>query len=218
LRGEHVVGVELVDREDVDVREVAQRLPGDVVLAREHDERRAALREACEGRERGLRRRRLAETEALDDVHATGAGAVRERTAQRGSLHLLGGALAVVARHGAVHDAAARELRGAHRALTGAAGALLAVRLAATTTDLATRLDRVGALARRGELRHDDLVDEGDVGLDVEELAGQLGRAGLLALGVHDVDGHVLGHVSLTHPSRRYARARRRPWGRGWRP
>ena len=127
-------------------------------------------------------------------MHAAGTSAVRESTAERRGLHLLGGALRVVTRGGAVDDATTGELRSTGRTLTGAAGALLLVRLAATTTDLATALRVVGALASRRELRDDDLVDQRDVGLHVEDLGGQLGRAGLLALGVDDVDSQRVSH------------------------
>ena len=143
--------------------------------------------------------RRGARGEARDDVHAAGAGAVREGTAERRGLHLLRGPLAVVARRRAVDDATAGELRRTGRALAGAAGALLLVRLPATTAHLATVLRVVGALARRGELRDDDLVDQRDVRLDVEDLGGQVGGAGLLALRVEDVDGQGecgVGHVA----------------------
>ena len=70
-------------------------------------------------------------------MHPALAGPVGEGTAQGGGLHLLRGLLRVVARLRAVDDATAGELRRAGRALTGAAGALLAVRLGATTADLA---------------------------------------------------------------------------------
>ena len=88
----------------------------------------------------------------------------------------------------AVDDATAGHLRGADRALTGATGALLLERLAAGTGDLAAALGLVRALAGGGELGDDDLVDQRDVGLHVEELGGQVDRAGLLALGVEDVE------------------------------
>ena len=107
-------------------------------------------------------------------MDAAVARPVREGAAQGGSLHLLGGALGVVARLRAVDDATAGELRGPGRALTGAAGALLAVGLAATAADLAAGLGGVRALARGSELGHDDLVDQRDVDLDVEDLGGQV--------------------------------------------
>ena len=72
-------------------------------------------------------------TRAGHDVHLAGTRPVGEGTAQGGGLHLLGGPLGVVARLRAVRDATADELRRAGRALTGAAGALLPVRLLATT-------------------------------------------------------------------------------------
>ena len=115
----------------------------------------------------------------LDDVDAAVAGPVRERAAQGGGLHLLGGALVVAARLRAVDDATAGELRRAGRALTGAAGALLLVGLAATTADLAAGLGGVGALAGGGLLGHDDLVDQRDVDLRVEDLGGEVDLDGL---------------------------------------
>ena len=107
-------------------------------------------------------------------MDAVVAGPVGEGTAQGGGLHLLGGPLGVVTRLRAVDDATAGELRGAGRALTGAAGALLAVGLAATTADLAAGLGGVRALTRGSQLGHDDLVDQRDVDLDVEDLGGQV--------------------------------------------
>src|SRR3712207_3597109 len=106
-----------------------------------------------------------------------------------------GCALAVVARHRAVDDATAGELRRAGRALAGAARALLAVRLLAAAGDLAAGLRLVRALARRRELRDDDLVHQRDVGRDVEDLGGQLDRAGRAAARVADVEG---GHYAFT--------------------
>ena len=118
-------------------------------------------------------------------------GAIRERTAQRGCLHLLRSALRVVTRRRAVNDAAASELRRADRALTSPPGPLLAVRLAPTAGDLAPRLRRVRALPGRGQLGHDNLVDQRDVHLNVEHLGRKLGGAGLLAGGVYYVNrGH----------------------------
>src|SRR6188508_807100 len=71
-------------------------------------------------------------------------------------------------------DATASELRCTGRALTGAAGALLAVGLAATAAHLATRLRRMRALTSGRELGHHDLVDQRDVRLHVEDLGGQV--------------------------------------------
>src|SRR5690606_2787436 len=84
--------------------------------------------------------------------------------------------------------------RRADRTLTGAAGALLAVRLLATTADRGPRLGLRGALSRGGELGDDDLVDQRHVRGDVEDRGGQLGGAGLLARGVQDVDGLGVSH------------------------
>ena len=85
-------------------------------------------------------------------------------------------------------DATAGHLRGADRALTSATGSLLLERLAAGAGDLAAALHLVGALTRCGELGGDHLVDQRDVGLDVEQGLGELDGAGLLALEVEDVN------------------------------
>ena len=119
-------------------------------------------------------------TQALDHVHPAVRGPVRQRAAQRGGLHLLRRALGVTARLRAVDDATAGELRRAGRALTGAAGALLPVRLLAATADLAAGLGRVRALPRRGELATTTWWISGMLTLDVEDLGGQFDRAGRL--------------------------------------
>jgi hypothetical protein len=66
----------------------------------------------------------------------------------------------VVARARAEDDAAAGPLRGADRALAGAAGALLAPRLRAAAADHAARAGGVRAPAARGELGDHGLVHE----------------------------------------------------------
>ena len=83
----------------------------------------------------------------------------------------------------------------------------------AGAADVAARLRRVRALPRSGELGDDDLVDERDVRLDVEDLGGQLGRAGLRALRAKDVDRR---HVRL--PWQPCGRGRCRRGGRGRHP
>ena len=85
-------------------------------------------------------------------------------------------------------DATTAVLGRADRALTSATGSLLLERLAAGTGDLAAALGLVRTLARGCELGDDDLVDERNVGLDVEDLGGKVDRADLLARGVDDVE------------------------------
>src|SRR5205085_2200913 len=84
-----------------------------------------------------LGRRFVALDEAVDDVDAPVAGPVGQRAAQSRRLHLLRRPLLVAVRGGTVHDAAAGVLRSPDRALSGPAGALLAVRLAAAAGHLA---------------------------------------------------------------------------------
>src|SRR4029079_10184617 len=80
---------------------------------------------------------------------------IGEGGAQGGGLHLLGGPLDVAARGRAVHDSTTVVLRRTDRALAGATGALLAVRLAATAGHLAATLGVGRALAGGGQLGHD---------------------------------------------------------------
>ena len=176
---EHVVGVELVDGDDVDLGRVAQREPGDRVGALEHHEVAHAVGQRDQRGQRGLGRGLVARHQGVDHVDAVVAGPVGEGTAQGGGLHLLGGALVVAARLRAVDDATAGELRRAGRALAGAAGALLLVGLAATAAHLAAGLGGVRALTRSGLLGDDDLVDQRDVDLDVEDLGGEVDLDGL---------------------------------------
>src|SRR5690606_10031810 len=136
VRGEHhvvvhenVVRVELVNGEQVDPRCVAQRLPSELVVTSEHHEGRAAVGDACQGGKSGLGRRDVALDEALDHVDAACTSPVRQSATKSGSLHLLRGALRVVARLRTVNDATTSELGRTSRTLTSAAGALLLVRL-----------------------------------------------------------------------------------------
>jgi hypothetical protein len=70
--------------------------------------------------------------------------------------------------------ATTRELRRTDRPLTSPTGALLAVRLPATTAHFSTGLGVVRTLTRGCELRDHHLVNQGNVDLDIEELARQL--------------------------------------------
>ncbi len=175
------------------MRQVPGALQTQLVGALDDEEDVLALGDLAEQTLGGLGRRRLGRDHVGDDVDAVVAGPVGERATQSGGDHLLRGPLRVVTRHGTVHDATAGELRRTGRALTGAAGALLAVRLAAATADLATSLGLVGALTGRSELRHDDLVHQRNADLRVEDLGRQLQAAGLVARGRQDVNGaHIL--------------------------
>ena len=172
-----------------------ERSCADLVVALEDDEnvlRRGDAGRAARPRPWSRAPRRAARR--LDDVQAAAASAVGEGTEQSCGDHLLGGALRVVARVWSVDDATAGHLRSADRALTSATGSLLLERLAAGTGDLAATLRVVRALAGGSELRDDDLVDQRDVGLHVEELGGELDGAGLLALGVDDVESGCGSH------------------------
>src|SRR5690606_16075834 len=105
------------------------------------------------------------------------AEAVAERTPEGGGDHLLGSALRVVARLGAVHDSTTGHVRRADRALTGVTRALLLEGLAAGTGDLAATLVWVRSLVCGSVLRDHERVDQASVGLDVEGRGGQLDGA-----------------------------------------
>ncbi len=169
-------------------RDVADALEADLVVALQDDQDVLRRSDAREQLDDGLGRRRLAQGERLDDVQAVTASTVGERSTEGRGDHLLGGALSVVARGRSVDDATTGHLGGADRALTSATGSLLLERLAACAGNLATTLGLVRALARCCELGDDDLVDQRDVGLDVEQVGGQLDGAGLLTLHVDDVN------------------------------
>ena len=122
-------------------------------------------------------------------------GPVGQRAAQGGGLHLLGRALGVVTRRRAVDGATAGELGCARRALTGAAGALLLVGLATATANLTAGLRVVCPLARRSELRDDDLVDQRHVDLNVEHRVGHPRPLKLRE--------HVFGATAVRHDPRK---------------
>src|SRR5699024_8886563 len=112
--------------------------------------------------------------------------AVRQGAAQCGGLHLLRGALGVVARLRAVDRATTGEVWGADGALACATGALLAEWLTATATDLAATLGCVRALALRCELSGNDLVHQRDGRLNIEDGCWELYAAvGLTISGMY---------------------------------
>src|SRR5690606_33417350 len=145
--------------------------------------RRSNGREELRG---GLRGRCSVDAERLDGVQTLTAEAVAERAQEGGGDHLLGGALRVVTRLRAVDGATAAVLRHADRALACVTSALLLEGLGTRTRHGATSLRGVRALACRGELCDDDLVDQRNVRLDVEERGGQLDGASLLAVGLQN--------------------------------
>src|SRR4029079_16581312 len=108
----------------------------------------------------GLLGRGRVERAGVEPEQRAALGVQRQRAAQRGLAGLAVDLDGVVARAGAEDDAAAGPLRGADRALAGAAGALLAPRLGAATADHAARAGRVRALAARGKLGDHGLVHE----------------------------------------------------------
>src|SRR5690606_34965147 len=88
----------------------------------------------------------------------------------------------------------AGELRRTERALTGTTGALLLPGLLTATTHLGAGLGLVRALTSGRLLGDDHLVDQGHVGLHVEDRRRQLDGAGLLAGRIEHVDREIRCH------------------------
>ena len=199
---QHVVGVELFGQHDLHaLAEVAQRLPHRVLGAEQHEQHTRCARARPSSRR--ARAPRAACTPSLvfgslmpqSSTTMTFSSAARSESAraQREPHHLLGRALRVVARLGAVRHTTAAPLRRADRTLTGPAGALLAPRLGAAAAHLGARLGAVRAGALGRELRGDDLVHHRDVRLDAEDVVGQLDGVAVAAVGrLHRERGHAL--------------------------
>ena len=155
VAAQHVVGVQLVGDQQVHAhRRCAGSSSPTTSVALEDDQDVAAIGDRAQRWPRPpCDEGSVAVDHRADHVHTAVAGPVGQGAAQGGGLHLLGRALLVVARRRAVHHATAGELRSAGRALTGAAGALLLVRLAATAADLAAALGVVRALPGGSQLR-----------------------------------------------------------------
>ena len=187
---QHVVGVELADLDQLHLGQVAERQGRSRLEALDHDQHATLDAEGGEGG-LGVLGLRSGEVPTIDDDDAALAGPVRQRRAQGGLDHLLGGPLRVVTRLGPEGDATTGVVGGVGRALAGVAGALLAVRLGAAAADLAAGLRRLRAGSPAGQLGRDDLVHQRDVGLHAEDRVVELDVAGVLAGGVLEGD---LGH------------------------
>src|SRR6185312_3242436 len=87
--------------------------------------------------------------------------------------------------------AAAAELRGALRAVTGAAGALLRMHLLAGAVDLAAQLGLVRATLTTGELPIDATLNDVRPRFETEDVVRHLDRAGFLAFKRGDLQFHV---------------------------
>src|SRR3546814_740367 len=96
----------------------------------------------------------------------------------------------MVAHPRTMNDAAAAELHDTPRAVPRAAGALLAVHLAAGAVDLAALLHLVGAGAPLGELPVDDTRQNVDAQRQTEHLFGEVDLADLRVLEVLDREFH----------------------------
>ena len=167
------------------------------VVAIDDDQGRTRDLERSE-RSLGIFRPRSIDPPALDDDDLVVGCTIGERRAKCGLDHLLRRLLVVLAGLRAVGHTTTGELRRPDRALPGIAGALLGVRLGATTPHLGPGLGALRARAAGGELRRDDLVHERNVGLDAEHLVVQFNGAGVGA-------GRILegerAHVQLPFPA-----------------
>ncbi|SKV94431.1 Uncharacterised protein [Mycobacteroides abscessus subsp. abscessus] len=170
------------------VRQVPDALDRSQIVAAQHHQQLLAVGDLAQERLGALGRGLLSGNQFGDGVDPAVASPVGQRTAQGGGDHLLGGPLAVVTRLRAVDDATTGELRCAGRALAGASGSLLPVRLLATTGHQATRLGGVGALTACGQLSGHHLVQQRDVGWGVEQFGRQLDGAVRLAARSLDCD------------------------------
>src|SRR5699024_221624 len=181
---EHVVGVQLLRRDQVCVREVACRPPGQLVATLHNDQdlvRPVVIDDRTTGH-RGQRTlgfsggRLLTLDHRSGQVYLSGACPVRESPSQRRGLHLLRRPLGVITRRRPVDRTATNELGSTFRALASATGALLAIRLLATAGDIAPVLPVVCALPRGGGLGRAHLMRQGNVRAPVEHVARQLAR------------------------------------------
>jgi hypothetical protein len=89
-----------------------------------------------------------------------------------------------------VRHAALDVVRGAHRALTSAAGALLLVELLRRAGDGRALFRGLRARAARRELRRDDLVEQVLLHVGSEDLVAELDLADGLALQIVDAELH----------------------------
>src|SRR5699024_9620659 len=183
---EHVVGVQLLRRDRVCVREVACRPPGQLVTALHHNQNLlgslviddGTARDRGQGTLRFLGGGLLPLNHRGGEVYLPRARPVRESSPQRGGLHLLRRPLTVITRRRPVDRAATNELRRTLRSLARPAGALPAVRLLATSGHLTPGLGVVGALPRGGGLGSHDLMHQRNGRLAVEHVARQLDSFG----------------------------------------
>src|SRR5262249_54602804 len=105
--------------------------------------------------------------------------------------HLLRQVDGVAAHQGPEGAAAAAEQVGAGRAVTGAAGALLAIHFFAGAPDLGAVLHLVGAALALGELPVDAALDQVGARIEAENGIRQLDRARRLAVEAGDLQFHV---------------------------
>ena len=173
---------------------VAQGQRGQFVATFKDDKSLTVLDDGAQGCQSGLGRGLVAFEQGGDNVDAVGARTIGQSGAQGTLLHLLGGALVVVTRLGAVDDAAAGEVRRADGALAGVTGALLTERLLTAAGDRAAGLRRVRALAGSRKLSNDNLVHQRNVGGNVKDRTGENDGTRLLAFDVDDVNVTIVSH------------------------
>src|SRR5450759_1988992 len=140
----------------------------------------------------------LVDVPAVEDLDPLLGGAVRQGRAQRETHHLLRGSLRVAPGLGAVRDSAAPPLGRSDEALAGPPGAFLAPRLGPAAGDLGPGLRRVASGASMRELGGDDLVKDGEVRDDLEQVGGNLDGSRGAARRGGDVEVHALSSTGAS--------------------
>src|SRR6266542_477625 len=200
LAGEHVVGVELVEGDDLHGLEVAQAPDRRVLEPVDHEQEPAAGEVQRLDQLHGAARPGLGEVQPVEHHDVAAGEPVGERGPQRQDLLLLVDAQRVVARVRPEDHAAAGPLRGADGPLPGPPGALLAPGLLAAAAHLGPGLGRVRARPGGGELRAHHPVHDRHVDLHAEHLVGQVDGPGLPAAGAAHVDAGHQPRTPLTDP------------------
>src|SRR5581483_5196529 len=179
----HVDDVQVVGGDDLAPGQVA-RGQEDLAVRLARDDKRRALRTQVHQDALHLLGLRLVERQPLDNADLAVRCLAREGGADGEAAHLLGQALAVVARFGTEGDAATAMVRRADGTLAGPAGVLLHADLAGAALDLAAG-QRAGAAAALGVAPGDErLVQDRDVRLNAEDVVIHLNGPQLLTFQV----------------------------------
>src|SRR6202020_1540238 len=181
LAAENVIDVDALDRQHVDIGNVARGGREAGMELGSVDDQRIGNAEAGEMRDQRLGLGGF-ERGLVDNDEAAVFGLGRERMAKRERADLLGQTGRMRTHHGTEGTATAAELRHAGRAVTGATGALLLVHLLAGAPDLGAALGLVGAGLTLVELPLHAALNDVLARLEAEDAVGKLDRTGRFAL------------------------------------